>query len=88
MDAGPEYRERVAYLVAVLLLLNAVFNVVTWPTFLRRVGTDPRARDAEGRPTRFLTVHRVLVAVAMVLAVASFVVAVIVLVVTVALGRL
>jgi ABC-type microcin C transport system permease subunit YejE len=77
----------VAYLVSALLLLNAVFNVVTWPTFLKRVGADPRARDAEGRATRFLTVHRVLVAIAMVLAAASAIVGVYVAVVAVALGR-
>jgi hypothetical protein len=78
----------VAYLVAVLLILNALFNVVAWPRFLKRVADDPRARDAEGRPTRFLTVHRVLVGIAMGLAAASFVVAVIVLVLQIAHGRI
>lgn len=58
---------------AVLLLANAVFNVVTWPAFYRRVRRDPRAWDAAGRPTRFLTVHRVLVAIGLVLAAASLV---------------
>lgn len=56
---------------AVLLLLGAVFGIVVWPTFLRRVASDERARDAEGRPTRFLTVHVTLVAIAMVLAIAQ-----------------
>lgn len=76
----------VAYLVAVLLILNALFNVAAWPRFLQRVADDPRARDAAGRATRFLTVHRVLVAIAMVLAAASFVVAVIVLVLQIGTG--
>lgn len=57
--------------LAVLLLLNAAFNLVAWPQFLRRVARDPRARDASGRATRFLTVHIVLVTIALVLAVAS-----------------
>lgn len=66
--------------LGILLLLNAAFNVFTWPTFLKRVARDPRARDAEGRPTRFLRVHQVLVAVALVLAAASAVLGVWVLV--------
>ena len=64
-------------ILAGLLLVGAAFNILTWPTFLRRVARDPRARDADGRPTRFLTVHVVLVVIAMVLA-AAFVVAAIV----------
>jgi hypothetical protein len=55
--------------LAVLLFVNAAFNVLVWPTFLRRVAKDPRARDAAGKPTRFLIVHVVLIAVALVLAV-------------------
>lgn len=57
--------------LGILLLLNAAFNVVTWPQFLRRVGADPRARDADGRATPFLRVHQVLVALALTLAAAS-----------------
>ncbi|MCC2031957.1 SCO4848 family membrane protein [Microbacterium allomyrinae] len=60
-------------LLAVLLFLNAAFNVLVWPTFYRRVAKDPRARDANGRATRFLTVHIVLIAVALTLAAASVV---------------
>ncbi|TFV99149.1 SCO4848 family membrane protein [Leifsonia flava] len=58
-------------LLAVLLLVNAVFNVVVWPAFLRRIVADPRARDAEGRRTRFFTVHVVLISSALVIAAAS-----------------
>ncbi|MET0784789.1 MAG: hypothetical protein ABWX76_03205 [Leifsonia flava] len=58
-------------LLAVLLLVNAVFNVVVWPAFLRRIAADPRARDAEGRRTRFFTVHVVLISSALVIAAAS-----------------
>lgn len=56
---------------AVLLLIGAAFSVVVWPAFLRRVAADPRARDAAGRPTRFLTVHVTLVAIAVVIAIAQ-----------------
>ncbi|MET1051361.1 MAG: hypothetical protein ABWX65_01860 [Mycetocola sp.] len=66
-------------LVAALLLANAVFNVLAWPTFLRRVLRDPRARDAAGKATRFLTVHIVLVTIALLLAAVSAVVAIILL---------
>ncbi len=65
-------------LVIAVLVVGAVFNVVTWPTFLRRVSRDPRATDAAGRRTRFFTVHLVLVVIAMVLA-ALFVVSAILL---------
>lgn len=55
------------FLIAILLA-GAVFNVITWPTFLRRVARDPRATDADGRRTRFYTVHLVLVVIALLLA--------------------
>lgn len=64
-------------LLAALLLVGAVFNAVTWPAFLRRVARDPRARDAEGRATRFLTVHVVLVVLALLIAAASAVAAIV-----------
>ena len=54
-----------AVLIA-LLLVNAVFNVVVWPRFYTRVAKDPRARGADGKPTRFLVVHAVLIALALV----------------------
>ncbi len=57
--------------LAVLLLVNAVFNVLVWPTFYRRVAKDPRARDENGKPTRFLTVHAILIGAALLLAVVS-----------------
>lgn len=56
---------------AVVLLVGAVFNVVTWPAFLRRVARDPRARTPDGRRTRFYRVHLVLVALALVWAAVS-----------------
>ena len=58
-------------LLIALLLANAVFNVVVWPRFYPRIAKDPRARDAAGKATAFLIVHTVLIAVALILAVAS-----------------
>jgi hypothetical protein len=63
-------------LLAVVLLVNAAFNVLVWPTFFRRITRDDRARDQNGKPTRFLIVHTVLIGTAMVIAVVSAVVAI------------
>lgn len=63
-------------LLVTLLLANAAFNALVWPTFYRRVAKDPRARDESGRPTRFLVVHGVLIAAALTLALASVIAAV------------
>ncbi len=59
--------------LAVILFANALFNVVAWPQFLRRVAKDPRARDAAGSATAFLRVHVVLVVIALALAAASLI---------------
>ncbi|MFJ4223626.1 SCO4848 family membrane protein [Microbacterium sp. NPDC089695] len=57
--------------LAIVLFLNAAFNVLVWPRFYSRIAKDPRARDAEGKPTAFLTVHVVLISIALVLALVS-----------------
>jgi len=62
--------------LAILLLANAAFNVIVWPTFFRRVAKDPRARDAAGRATTFLRVHAILIGIALVIAVVSAVAAI------------
>jgi hypothetical protein len=59
--------------LALLLIVNGVFNVAVWPTFFRRVARDPRARTAAGKTTPFFTVHLVIVSVALVLAAVSLV---------------
>ena len=64
-------------LLAILLLVNAAFNVLVWPTFYRRIAQDPRARDTSGKPTRFLTVHTVLIGAALLLAAVSAVAAIV-----------
>ncbi|MGN7702635.1 SCO4848 family membrane protein [Cellulosimicrobium sp. 22601] len=55
---------------SVVLLVAAAWNLLIWPRFLQRIAKDPRSRDADGRATRFLTVHVVLITVSLVLAVA------------------
>jgi len=70
----------VTVFAAVVLLVNAVFNVWAWPAFFRRVSRDPRARDEAGRPTAFYRVHLVLLVVALAIAAASLVGAILLLV--------
>ena len=65
---------------AIVLFLNAVFNVIAWPRFFARVRNDRRARDAAGRATPFLVVHGVLLGVALLLAALSAVAGVLLLV--------
>ncbi len=64
---------------AVVLFVNAAFNGWAWPTFFRRVAEDPRARDEAGHATAFYRVHLVLLVVALVIAAASVVAGVLVL---------
>lgn len=58
-------------LLAVILFLNAAFNAIVWPQFLRRVAKDSRAKDANGKATPFLIVHIVLISLALTLALLS-----------------
>ena len=57
--------------LAIVLIVAGVWSLVVWPQFLRRVMKDPRAHDAGGKATRFLTVHVVLVSISMVLGAAT-----------------
>ncbi|KNC18752.1 membrane protein [Arthrobacter sp. RIT-PI-e] len=57
--------------LALILILSGVWSLIVWPPFLRRVLKDPRARDEKGAPTRFLTVHLMLVSTSMILGVAT-----------------
>jgi hypothetical protein len=56
---------------AIVLFLSALFNVVAWPRFFKRVSGDPRARDTDGNATTFYRVHAVLLTIALLLAAAS-----------------
>ncbi len=66
--------------LAVLLFVNAAWNLIVWPQFFKRVNRDPRARDSSGRPTRFLMVHAVLIGISLLLAVVSAIVGIVALV--------
>jgi uncharacterized membrane protein len=57
--------------LAILLLVNAVWNAIVWPQFYKRVSKDARARDAAGKPTKFLIVHAVLIGISLVIALVS-----------------
>ncbi|MHA7300644.1 SCO4848 family membrane protein [Pseudarthrobacter sp. MDT1-22] len=59
-----------------VLIIAGLWSLVVWPQFLRRVMKDPRARDAAGKATKFLTVHVVLVSISMVLGAATAVIGV------------
>ncbi|MET3720283.1 MULTISPECIES: hypothetical protein [unclassified Arthrobacter] len=59
-----------------LLIIAGVWSLAVWPQFLRRVMKDPRARDGNGKATKFLTVHLVLVSISMVLGAATAVIGV------------
>jgi hypothetical protein len=63
-------------LLVVLLFVNVLFNLIVWPPLYRRVIKDPRARDATGKATKFLTVHIVLFIVAGVVTLTSAIAAV------------
>ncbi|CAM3161288.1 hypothetical protein PSET11_02043 [Arthrobacter ulcerisalmonis] len=58
-------------LAALILIIAGAWSLLVWPQFLRRVMKDSRARDANGKATRFLTVHVVLVGISLVLGVAT-----------------
>ncbi|MDE0545079.1 SCO4848 family membrane protein [Microbacterium sp. C7(2022)] len=64
---------------AIVLFANALFNVVVWPRFYRRIATDARAGQPGSR-TAFYRVHVVLITIAIVLAVASAIAGVLLLV--------
>lgn len=52
---------------SLVLIVAGAWSLLVWPRFGARIVKDPRARDAQGRPTRFLTVHLVLITVSMLL---------------------
>ncbi|MFA5606476.1 MAG: hypothetical protein WDA07_04730 [Leucobacter sp.] len=60
-----------AAFAGIMLLVNAFYNIIVWPRFWTRVAKDERARTPEGRPTKFLIVHAILIILALVIAVVS-----------------
>jgi hypothetical protein len=65
---------------AITLFSSALFNVIAWPRFFKRVRLDSRARTAAGATTAFYRAHAVLVAIALALAAISVVAGVLLLV--------
>lgn len=57
--------------LSIVLALNAVFSFVVWPPFWRRIKADSRSLDAAGKPTKFYTVHLVLISSGLVIAALS-----------------
>lgn len=55
---------------SLLLIVSAVWSLVIWPPFLRRVLKDERSRDVDGKPTTFLRVHAILISISLALAAA------------------
>lgn len=55
---------------SIVLIVAALWNLLIWPRFWQRIAKDPRSRDADGRATRFLTVHAILIGVSLVLGLA------------------
>lgn len=55
---------------SVVLVVTALWNLLIWPRFWQRIAADPRSRDADGRATKFRTVHGVLISVSLALALA------------------
>lgn len=64
-------------LAALILIIAGAWSLLVWPQFLRRVMKDSRARDANGKATRFLTVHVVLVGISLVLGVATAIIGIV-----------
>ncbi|MGO4583013.1 SCO4848 family membrane protein [Arthrobacter sp. 2RAF6] len=60
--------------LSIVLIVAGAWSLIVWPQFLRRVMSDPRTRDANGKATKFLSVHVVLVTISMVLGLATAVI--------------
>jgi hypothetical protein len=55
---------------SVVLIVTAAWNLLIWPRFWQRIAADPRSRDADGRATRFRTVHAALIGISLALSLA------------------
>lgn len=65
---------------SIVLIVTALWNLLIWPQFFKRIVKDDRARDAAGKPTTFLRVHTVLIGVSLTLGLAVGVLGILVLV--------
>lgn len=55
---------------SLVLIVTALWNLLIWPQFFKRIVKDERSRDATGKPTAFLKVHVVLIGVSLTLGLA------------------
>ena len=60
--------------LSIVLVIAGLWTLIVWPPFLRRVFKDPRSKDENGAPTRFLKVHFMLVTTSMILGAATLVI--------------
>ncbi|MBG0738355.1 hypothetical protein IV500_02775 [Paeniglutamicibacter antarcticus] len=60
--------------LSIVLIIAGLWSLLVWPQFMRRILKDPRSRDQDGRATRFLTTHLMLVSTSMVLGLATAVI--------------
>ncbi len=60
--------------LSIVLIISGLWSLLVWPQFMRRILKDPRSRDQDGRATRFLTIHLMLVSTSMVLGLATAVI--------------
>jgi hypothetical protein len=50
---------------SLVLIVTALWNLLIWPQFFKRIVKDDRSRDSAGKPTKFLKVHAVLIGVSL-----------------------
>lgn len=55
---------------SIILIVAGLWNLLIWPQFFKRIVRDERSRDAAGKPTAFLKVHTVLIAISLALGIA------------------
>jgi len=62
--------------LAFVLIAAGLWSIIVWPPFLKRVLKAPEARDANGAPTRFMTVNLMLISTAIIFGLATTIIGV------------
>ncbi|UPO77646.1 MULTISPECIES: SCO4848 family membrane protein [Arthrobacter] len=62
--------------LAFVLIAAGLWSIIVWPPFLKRVLKAPEARDANGAPTRFMTVNLMLISTAIIFGLATAIIGV------------
>ena len=60
--------------LAVILIIAGLWSIIVWPPYLRQVLKSPQSRDADGAPTRYLTVNLMKISTSIVFGIAVVVV--------------